>query len=208
MSGFISGLRNYHKVGMNGYIIRKRQSEHVGMLRIIHTVGNGLSTLHKSDGDFNFAPHNHRQDIRLIGLMGTAYNVTFNFNPRLSGHFGHEYRFDSELVEGKMGVHWHGCGDLDIDDISPITAEGIGMESQAIHTIIAEPGAAWIIDEGDLATLAYPQHKNLCYSKRGDFKLETTHELYQPMTQKELEQGWDLLGGLLSGVEELCSAAT
>ena len=191
---FTSGIKNYHKAGINGYIIRNRNNDREGMIRVVHNTGNALESLYGANNDFLFAPHNHRQDITLYALFGCSFNVTLRFDDRCSGHGGYQHVFDSELIDGKMGSHFRTCGDLDVANIRPIPESGLFLESQEIHTLITEPGAAWLIVEGELATVKHPRHINYCYSQVAGFKLETTPDLYQPMSveylrARELEFG-------------------
>ena len=200
--GFISGVHNYHKVGVNGYIVRNRISPQEGMIRAVHCTGDGLHTLLYPNGDFMFAPHNHRQDVTLYKLLGHALNVNLRFDESKgrSGDGGHQYVFDSELIDGRMGTHWRTCGDLDIVDVQPISEEGIRLESQTIHTLVAEENSAWLIVEGELATVKYPRHVNHCYSNRHDFSLETTEDLYLPMGEGFLEHQWFKFGDKIKAI--------
>lgn len=93
-----------------------------------------------------------------------------------------------------MRVHYRDIGDLDIENVSPLTAEGMVSESQTIHTIIAQPRASWLIVEGALATIGHSRHVNHCYSRKSRFQLSTTPELYQPMSEACLKAAEDDLG--------------
>jgi hypothetical protein len=197
---FISGIKNYHKVGINGYIIRNRINEREGMIRVVHNTGDGLISMIGPNGDFMFAPHNHRQDITLYGLTGNAVNITFRFDKRVSGHGGFQYIFGSEIIDGKMETRFRDCGDLDVLDVQPITEFGIVMKSQEIHTLVTEPGAAWLIVEGELATVRYPRHINYCYSTSSLFQLTSTPDLYQPINIDYLKAQEDRFGDRIRGI--------
>lgn len=207
MLRFIGGIRNYHKVGINGYIIRNRINEREGMIRVVHNTGNALESLYGGNGDFLFAPHNHRQDITLYRISGFSLNVTLKFDDRCSGHGGYQHAFNSELIDGEMKTHWRACGDLDIANVKPIPEDGIFLESQEIHTLITEPSASWLIVEGELATIKHPRHVNHCYSQVPGFSLKSNSDLYLPMDDDCLRHQEFIFGEKINQILSLAAAS-
>lgn len=187
LTKFISGLKDCHLPGLHSYVLQDRMNDANGMIRIFHNTGKAMATLTDADGSFRLAPHNHRQDIALFRIFGFAMNVNFSFDARLSGHYGYEYVFDSQLVDGKMGVHFHALGDLDITDIAPITTAGISLPATQVHTVVAEPDSAWLVMEGKTAN-----DVSLCYSKKNDFTLNS-EGLYTPLDEAALALAWEYI---------------
>lgn len=184
---FISGRKNCHLKGLNSYVIRDRLSRKEGMIRVFHNIENCLPSLVK-DGKFCLAPHNHRQDITLSMLTGSAYNVNFTYDNRAPEKHFWEWSFYSQIVDGEIAAHFHGTGDLRVSDVTPIKS-GIFLPSSQIHTVVAEPGSAWLVREG----LTSPEkQENLCYSRHVDFKL-SQDELYSELSHEELRYAWSLL---------------
>lgn len=114
-------------------------------------------------------------------------NVNFSFDARLSGHHGYEYAFDSALVDGKMGVHFHALGDLDITDVAPITSRGILLPPTQVHTVVAEPDSAWLVVEGEVSN-----DISLCYSKQNNFNL-SSEGLYTKLDEAALGLAWECI---------------
>lgn len=179
---FLSGLRNCHIHGLNSYVIRERVSDTVGMLRIFHNTGHRLRSL-TGDQDYRLAPHNHRQDITLYGLFGSAANVALDVDrlPHRGTQF--EYVFGSALQSGEFTLDFKDTVGLFVKDAQPLPKCGLKIPATEVHTVVAAPDSAWLVAEG---TLAPATHHSLCYSKRHDFKLKNDG-LYVPMTAEELQ---------------------
>lgn len=181
---FISGRKNCHLAGLNSYVLSERVSPQTGMLRIFHNTGDCLPAL-TLDGKYCLAPHNHRQDITLSILKGAAYNVNFSYDSRAPEKHFYEWMFYSQIVDGEIKANFHGTGDLRIAQIEPIR-DGLFLHAAQIHTVVAEPGAAWLVTEG---LVAPKDHKSLCYSRHGDFKL-SQDGLYSELNAGELQYAW------------------
>lgn len=187
-AGFISGRKNCHLEGLNSYVISERRNSQEGMIRVFHNTGNCLPVL-THDGKFTLAPHNHRQDITLSILKGSAYNVNFRFDSRAPEKHFWEWEFYSQIVDGEIAAHYSNTGDLRVTNIEPIL-NGLYLPASQIHTVVATPGSAWLVCEG---ALAKPGSKSLCYSRHGAFKLSLGN-LYSVLPEAELRSAWKLLG--------------
>lgn len=189
MNQFISGRKNCHLKGLNSYVLRERISPDEGMLRIFHNTSNCLPGLIR-EGKYTLAPHNHRQDITLFAICGSATNINFAWDSRAPEKHFREWVFRSEIVDGEISAHYHDNGDLRVTGIEPINCGGIVLPSRQIHTVIASRGSAWLVMEGALA----PQgQKSLCYSIHSPFVL-SNEGLYENLTQRELDAAWDQIG--------------
>lgn len=180
---FISGFLNCHLPELHSYVIRERVSDCSGMIRIFHNTGSSMSSLVKEDGDYRVAPHNHQQDIRLFMLSGSVVNVNFevhNYAPGRRSTF--EYWFGSALKSGEFSIHFHDMAEMFIDDISTIPESGIVLNSKQVHTVVAAPGSAWLVAEGQIAPA---KQRSVCYSKKPNLKLNSAG-LYIPMSPLDL----------------------
>lgn len=187
-TGIISGLANCHVLGLYSYVLKPRESDTDGMWRIFFAPKSceSLNGLWKEDGsDFRLLPHNHRQDISLHGLFGSAVNVSIR--KMFSGLPGrgilHRYGFGSALLDGSFSLH--PCGSIwlpDLNDRSVICASGVHLHWSDTHTVIADSASAWLVIEGAIAPAG---SKSFCYSRREDLRL-SGDGLYVPIPANEL----------------------
>jgi hypothetical protein len=216
---FLSGLRHCHVRDLNSYVLRERLDAERGMVRIFHNRGHSLATL--MDGDrFRLAPHNHRQDIALFPLFGSVANVSFNverdsFDPPPSGwrrppryvaldsagvyfiypNRAHEYHFGSALASGLFDLSWKRTVELTVSQVASLPGNGLEISSSEVHTVVAEPGSAWLVIEGGQQT-----DDTLCYSRKYDFRL-SADGLYEEMNGPQLmaaASSFDHLDGIVA----------
>lgn len=187
MSLFISGLFNCHKVGLHSYVIRDRLDEENGMVRVFHNQGNALTGLMEGP-QFSLAPHNHRQDLWLYQVQGTALNVSFSIDRQIHTRDFTEYKFESKIVDGNLAIRPISTVDLRVADIRPISEEGIFLSCREVHTVVASPNSAWLVVE---KLMAPAKHASLCYGYHG-LKLNSK-DLYRQMTPSNLRAAdWDI----------------
>lgn len=191
---FISGRQNCHLKGLNSYVIRDRVSPSSGMVRVFHNTGDCVPSLLDWEGRYWLAPHNHRQDITLSALTGRAYNVSFAWDSRAQSKTSLEWIFRSEILGEGLAAHWHDAGELRMINVEPIL-DGLFIGASEIHTVIAEPGAAWLVREGQVAPVG---HKSLCYSTHSPFVL-SLDGLYSPLDRDELRAAYYDLAGQSQG---------
>lgn len=174
---FISGLENCHLPGLYSLVISERESDSIGMKRVFYCSRSCKMSLWEG-ADFRVKPHNHRQDIKLTLLFGSAQNVTVKF-----GYGEHRlfcYRFKSALLNGDFSVE-----KMNFDNAhtvsEPITKAGLSLHWSVVHTVAAEPNTAWLVEEGNLA----PPDMERVWS--ADWNLNLSSEgLYRPMTRRDL----------------------
>lgn len=179
--GFISGLRHCHVPDVHSYVISDRISPEVGMVRVFHCVGESLSALTSRNGDFSLAPHNHRQDIRLIHIGGSVMNVSMAIDRRRHGRDQYEYGFKSELSDDGMGVQFKDTVFLNVAQILALQSHDVTLAAADVHTVVAAPQSAWVVIEGKAST-----KPSLCYSNRNDLTL-SSDGLYIRMSPAHLD---------------------
>jgi hypothetical protein len=181
---FISGLRNCHLKGIDSLVLSSRESQECGMARVFFNRDcPDMANLHGSDGSYILAPHNHRQDIALYGLWGSATNVSFKVDRRTHDRYHTEFRFGSAIVDGKITAEYKDCVDLYLQDAAIIPRTGLSMSCRAVHTVLSTVGSAWLVVEGHTAPEG---SESLCYSpaKNGVLVFDQAG-LYQEMTPVE-----------------------
>lgn len=190
---FISGLSNCHLPGLYSLVLSERQTPKIGMRRIFYCGPNCTMDLW-AGADFRLKPHNHRQNLRLTLLFGQAKNVSLKIGFGI--HRAWCYRFGSALLNGSFELDRLFFQDVDVAP-KPITREGVDLHWSDVHTMTAQPGSAWLVEEGELA----PPDTARCWSI--DHQLKLSNEgLYLPMEAKQL-------GSLERFVEEnLCLRLT
>jgi hypothetical protein len=183
---FLSGLANCHVPGVYSLVLRERQSPEVGMLRIFHT--SSLCNLDLWEGaDFRLKPHNHRQSIRLTLLKGSAQNIRLNFKPKHEPLAVWKYKFGSALLNQQFSVERMWREDVDLET-QEITKEPLHLHWSEVHTVTAEPGSAWLVEELELA----PEDTSRCYSISHRLSL-SSEGLYRQMGEWHLGRIWDRL---------------
>lgn len=186
MSRFISGLANCHLPGLYSLVLSERESPQIGMRRVFYAGPDCKMDLW--DGaDFRLKPHNHRQSVRLKLIKGEAQNVSLVIG------FGSMrlwcYRFRSALIEGSFtlermyyeNAHLSSC---------PITKDGLYLHWSEIHTVTALPGAAWVVEELDLA----PKDTARCWSVSDHLEM-SSDGLYCPMESGEIAEVEEMIYG-------------
>jgi hypothetical protein len=178
----ISGLENCHVPGLYSIVLKERESREKGMLRIFYA---GPECRIQSlwgpgpDPDFSLLPHNHRQDITLYSLFGTAKNWVAEFDTW--GLPIHEYQFGSALLNGSFSLEHTGqrtgcfCSQF-------ISHKGVHLPADAVHTVVAQPESAWVVAEGALSDAP-----SLCYSRKKNLSL-ASDGLYMPMSRDHLSR--------------------
>lgn len=198
---FKSGLRHCHVRDLFSYVIRDRISPAEGMIRVFHNTGESLSSLVGTQGEFMLAPHNHRQDITLLRIAGSPVNVDFSIDRLVHGKQQREWRFVSALLTGEFSLEWSNTVDLRVSNAALIPDSGVYLSAEQVHTVIAPPGSAWMVIEGQIAT---PSHRSLCYSLRPGLVLNS-NGLYLPMEEVELDTAASL--PIFSDLREMAVAA-
>jgi len=175
------GYANCHIPGVYSLLLRPRQDENEGALRMFYSSPESKLDQLYHDDDFVVMPHNHRQDITLYPLFGKATNVDVHLQDGPATL--HEYEFKSLLVDGELSVKFRRSliGGANITRW-PIERDGVFLRWWHVHTVVAEPDTAWIVKEGRIAPDRFVP---LAYSKKTDKKLDPTG-LYRPMTLGEL----------------------
>lgn len=179
----VSGLANCHVPGLVSLVLEPRRSHSIGMLRVFYAQATAINDLLTGD-DFSVLPHNHRQDITLVHLAGTEpINVHLSLlNVGTREHLQvWEYGFGSALLDGQFTLVPHGVRMAALRE-SPITTRGLFLPSAAVHTVRAEEGAAWAVQEGKVAT-----HATFCYSLKRDLQLDQA-DLYRPLSSEEISR--------------------
>lgn len=172
----ISAMENVHVKGMYSLVFMDRVSRGAGMLRMFY-IGNQANPMNwlTFQRDFSLLPHNHRQEILLIGLFGDVVNVRMEklAKPRGNPSFGvYEYEFGSALLNGNFSVAR--TGDLcylewKMEALRTEPGEsGILMQAHEIHTVIASSPSAWLVSEGMVS-----DGKPLCYSVQNNLELDS-----------------------------------
>ncbi len=178
---FLSGLANCHIPGLYSLVISERESATVGMRRIFYA---GLDCkMGLWDGaDFRIKPHNHRQDIRLSRLFGRVSNVDVKLSEvhQWRSEFAvYEYAFGSALLDGQFSLRRVRLMMGDLIE-RPLTAP-IYLHWSNVHTVVAEPGSAWLVEEGAVA----PEGMERCYSVSHRLSL-SSEGLYRPLDRERL----------------------
>lgn len=188
---FISGMANCHLPGLYSFVISERRSRDVGMRRVFYAGVDCRMDLWEG-ADFRLKPHNHRQDITITGLFGTARNVLVK-----TGYGPHRlwcYRFTSGLLEGEFSLERMQYEDAQVVKTVPITEKSQHLHWSEVHTVEAEPRSAWLVEEFELA----PTGMERIWSVNHNLKL-SSKGLYLAMNRKEL----DLFESLINtGIEK------
>lgn len=169
---------------LHSYVIRERIDPEHGMIRVFHNTGDSMACLVGPTGEFNVAPHSHRQDITLVRIAGNALNVDFSIDRLVHGKQQREWVFGSALLGGEFSIEWRNTVDLRVSNVCPIPDAGMHLASDRVHTVIAPPDSAWLVIEGKTA---HARQRSLCYSLRGDFQLQSAG-LYVPMSESEVAE--------------------
>lgn len=181
--GFKSGLANCHVPGLYSLVIADRADSTIGMLRIFYAsrTCSALTDFIKptDDGSFEFSllPHNHRQAITLYRLFGNPLN--WGIEAKEDGP-AFEWEFGSALLDGQFSLSRKRSVQLDVME-KPISRRGIAMPAESIHTVTADPGSAWLVDEGALSGALTTR----CYSLLSGVSL-SNEGLYIPLNQEDL----------------------
>lgn len=181
---FLSGLADCHLPGLYSLVLSERVSHEKGMRRIFYASQHCRMDLW--DGaDFRLKPHNHRQNITLQLLFGNVSNVALKLSEVHQGRgefVVYEYAFGSALLNGEFSlnrIRMH-AADLRHKDL---TERPLYLHWSNIHTVVAAPGSAWLVEEFAVA----PEGMGRCYSVSHRLKL-SSDGLYRKMSQGELEE--------------------
>ena len=174
----LSGLENCHVPGMYSVVLEERESDAKGMLRIFYAGRDCRIANLFHAGEFSLLPHNHRQAITLWGLFGNAFNATADFG---GGFPVQEYRFGSALLNGEFSLE-PTRKRLATFSLEAIDTDPIRLAASDVHTVLADPESAWVVEEGAISTLPA-----LCYSYRENPSLDRAG-LYKPMTRDHLSR--------------------
>jgi hypothetical protein len=180
--GFVSGLDDCHVPGVYSLVLQERRDALDGMLRIFYVSREASIDRLEQDGDFAVMPHNHRQDVTLYKLFGSAKNA------RLSLVGGHdhvqEYVFGSKLLTGEFSLSWTRTVWTGQFSFEPIHPDGVHLAWSDVHTVVADVESAWLVKEGATAPEPYT---SLCYSRRLNRQL-CQDGLYRTLERKELDE--------------------
>jgi hypothetical protein len=186
MSRFLSGLANCHLPGLYSLVLSERQNSNIGMRRVFY-VGKDCKMDLWEGADFRLKPHNHRQSIRLKLLRGDAQNISINVG------FGTLrlwcYRFGSALLDGSFTLErmfYENAHTV----ARRIPEDGLYLHWNEVHTVTAEPGAAWLVEELELA----PPDTARCWSVSDHLQL-SNDGLYRPMIAEEIAEIEELIYG-------------
>lgn len=178
---FISGLADCHLPALFSFVLSDRVSPEAGMRRIFYT-GGGCKMDLWDGADFRLKPHNHRQSISLTLLFGKAENVTLKF-----GQYGNDsfhvwkYKFGSALLNGKFDLERRE-EQLAFLVTEPLSSSPLRLHWSTPHTVTAEPGSAWLVEEYEIA----PPETARCWSV--SHRLELSNEgLYRQMGRESLD---------------------
>ncbi len=181
---FLSGLADCHLPGLYSLVLSERVSPEVGMRRVFYA--SQICRMDLWDGaDFRLKPHNHRQNIKLTLLFGKAANVDVKLSEvhQWRGEFAvYEYGFRSALLNGEFSVErirMHAAS-LKMRDL---TERPLYLHWSNIHTVVAAPRSAWLVEECALA----PEGMERCYSVSHRLSL-SSDGLYRKMDRAELDQ--------------------
>lgn len=180
----IAGLANCHIAGVYSLVFRERIDDCNGMIRVFLVdplQPSPLATIVRDD-DYAVMPHNHQQDLTLTALAGDPQNITPIFDDRLINTT--RYRFQSALAGGEFGLVRDGGAGISGHQ-SRALGKGLRLPARALHTIVAAPGDAWVVEEGAKARNVV----SACYSLLPDKKLDRTG-LYVPMNHEDMLRLW------------------
>lgn len=180
---FISGLRNCHLPELYSLVLQERKSTINGMNRVFYAaagLGDQACNMQLWDGaDFRLKPHNHRQNIRLTPLFGDVIQVKFTLSDSHGDFFLYKYKYEPALGSEQFKLERMEYTKAKFS-LEPLV-KPINMHWSDLHTIVAQPGSAWLVEEGWLA----PEGMQRIYST--SHRLELSNEgLYIPMTSYEL----------------------
>jgi len=180
---FLSGLTNCHVPGMYSFVISPRLNTYSGMKRIFYTTKE--LPLYGDDGDFYLKPHNHRQSVQLTYLFGEVTNIHCDIYPYTKyqsnlGIWG--YKFGSGLLEGKFSLEPLGQMIHRLEQVPFECTPVQWLEWYDIHTVVALPDSAWVVDEFEVAPSTFTPK---CFSRYEDLTL-SAEGLYVPVEEKEL----------------------
>lgn len=133
--------------------------------------------------DFCIKPHNHRQRLTLTPLFGKVTNVEMRVGAFRQNLFHvWKYRFGSALVSGEE-FKLDRMEEVQVSlEERPLFAP-IDLHWSQIHTVIAEPESAWLVEEGEEA----PPFTERCFSVSHRLAL-SRKDLYVPVTEEALVQ--------------------
>lgn len=177
----LSGSENCHVPGLYSLVFKNRESDSRGMLRMFYCGESctSMSSL-RSSNDFSILPHNHHQDLILYRLTGKPKNVTLRFIK--SGDYPiYEYSFGSALLDGNFSLDFCKTRYATFSE-SSIGDGGLFIESNFVHTIVASPGDAWVVEEKTLRST-----DTRCYSFRHLDNL-SSENLYIPMAPTDIKR--------------------
>ena len=111
--------------------------------------GHRLHANYPGSPCYTVGVHDHRYDVSLRLIRGTAVNHAFE---RADGGAAHaEYRFTSGVASGRATVEKLGTAGLKATESRPLTTfDDVSMDATALHTVWV-PGSvptAWLVTEG------------------------------------------------------------
>lgn len=182
-----ASLINCHAVELDSIVFKETQP----MVRMfVARPNHNLWKNHpRKDTLFSLGLHMHRQDITMVPLFGSIYNLFFS-NDLNNTHNLAAYTFSSKIAEGKGGFAFAGQkydAGLHLEHLAAPTH----LPGHKFHSVYVPYGesAAWLICEG----VPTRDYSSICYSN--DTRLAETDfsELYQPMTEERLQEDLDLI---------------
>ena len=180
---FISGLRNCHLPELYSLVLADRVSDTCGMRRVFYAasgLGDQACNMQLWDGpDFRLKPHNHRQDITLTPLFGDVIQVGLKLSDTYGDFFVYKYKYEPALGSDAFTLERMEYSKAKLV-LEPLV-KPVHMHWSDLHTIVAHPGSAWLVEEGQLA----PAGMQRLYSTSHRLVL-SNDGLYIPMTEYEL----------------------
>lgn len=154
--------RDVHTFGLDSYVLRKDAKGR--LVRVFHIRGNMLQGNYPYSPSYSIGIHNHRYDLAMVGVQGRAINYTWKRGGSLRTDQHSLYEFEWRThIDGKGSSRLVGLANLTLDSAQELReGERRFVANTALHTVWAEPGAAWIIYEGETnreTTSMFSQHR-------------------------------------------------
>lgn len=179
---FISGLADCHLPGLYSLVLNERKSADCGMRRVFYTTRR-MPLWDRDCGDFILKPHNHRQTISLTRLAGEVINWRFKLaSDPDTGMDLHVFAFQSALLSGEFSTKHAGTAVMNYTP-ERLTFAPLRLHWSEVHTVTAQQGAVWLVDEFELA----PTGREQCLSTQADLVLDPKL-LYRPLDDAELRR--------------------
>jgi hypothetical protein len=140
--------RDVHAFGLDSYVLRNWNGR---LSRVYHTRHNTLASNYPYSPFYSIGLHDHRYDLTLMGVQGVAISYQWASwevsKPNLNALW--HYRWRTQLG-GNAGYERTNLRNVELRSSQELfQGRPFYLSYNILHTVWAEPGAAWMVFEGE-----------------------------------------------------------